>query len=138
MTRLRGEFPWLSSEATTVLKIGDDGAMWWTFAGLGTNASLAPALSHFTASRVVAEDVCVTFGPNVSVATIESAISQVRLRDPGSLLPDVDEQALKGLKFSDCIPSSLAHQLLRIRLHDHTGVHHVLHSPTRIVKQANG
>lgn len=46
-------------------------------------------------------------------------------------LPEIDERALKGLKFNEALPDGLAIATLAARLADLDGAAHVLAEPTR-------
>jgi ATP-dependent Lhr-like helicase len=48
-------------------------------------------------------------------------------------LPDVNEEALVGLKFTDALPERLATATLASRLADLDGVAKVLAEPTRVI-----
>jgi len=48
-------------------------------------------------------------------------------------LPEIDERALKGLKFNEALPEGLAIATLAARLADLDGAAHVLAEPTRFV-----
>jgi ATP-dependent Lhr-like helicase len=135
LAQIRNEFAWLTPGGTVVLATGDTQAVWWTFAGLGGNASLAAALAETTQSRVTHECFCLTFEQRFGLTEIEQAISGLRKRDVSDFVPTVDEEALRGLKFSDCLPVELALQVLRIRLRENAGVEHALRLPPRFIVQ---
>ena len=48
-------------------------------------------------------------------------------------MPQASEQALDGLKFSECLPPELATRVVQARLSDTRGVAEVLERPMRIV-----
>ena len=48
-------------------------------------------------------------------------------------MPQASEQALEGLKFSECLPPELATGVVQVRLSDARSVARVLESSTRIV-----
>ncbi len=47
--------------------------------------------------------------------------------------PAVDEAALAGLKFSECLPAEMARAILRSRLVDAQGIRSILALPIRVV-----
>lgn len=133
MAQIREDFGWLSPEGSTVLVNADGEATWWTFAGIGANASLAFALSQATQSQVSHESFGLTFEAHLRTNEIEQAICGLQQRNVEELLPAVDERALQSLKFSDCLPQELAIQILQKRLHDQTGMRHATQAAPRFV-----
>ncbi|MGV0849867.1 ATP-dependent helicase, partial [Mycolicibacterium phlei] len=67
--------------------------------------------------------------PGVTVAELSATLSDVQWRDP-----DVDENALRGLKFSAALPSELAKQTLAARLGDIQHAREVLAEKRSIVR----
>ena len=130
---VRQEFAWLHAEGTVVLAANHDRAAWWTFAGVGANAMFASALSRVTHSAVHYDGFTVTFASHVSLPTIEQAVGELRVDDVGAMHVAVDEQAITGLKFSECLPHDVALDMLRIRLCDPSGAQRVLKQPVRFV-----
>jgi ATP-dependent Lhr-like helicase len=53
--------------------------------------------------------------------------------DPARIVPAVSEQALDGLKFSECLPPDLARHVVRTRLADVQGTAATLGRTTRSV-----
>ena len=52
---------------------------------------------------------------------------------PEAIVAAVDERALEGLKFAECLPPGLATAVVRARLADPAGVADVLGNPVRTV-----
>jgi ATP-dependent Lhr-like helicase len=52
------------------------------------------------------------------------------------ITPPVSEQALDGLKFSECLPPELATRVVQARFSDAGGVAEVLERPMRIVYES--
>jgi ATP-dependent Lhr-like helicase len=133
LAELRQEFAWLTVDESVVIA-GETGRMlWWTFAGAGGNATLATALSDATKSRVIHDSFKLEFVERLSHPDIHRAIEEVRSRDTSKLMPTVDEAALAGLKFSECLPQDLAIHILKMRLRDETAVKTVLSERIRFV-----
>ena len=65
---------------------------------------------------------------------INHAIDGLRSRPSRSLMPHVDEDALSGLKFSDCLPSRVGIHVLQARSIDEFGIENIL-SKTVIVSR---
>jgi ATP-dependent Lhr-like helicase len=134
MHEARKAFTWLASEGTVVVRGKNDAAAWWTFAGTGANATLASELSQMTQSRVTHDSFTVIFGSHVSFQAIEQALSELRLIEVSEMCVAVDERALAGLKFSECLPHDLALDMLRTRLSDLPAGQWVLGQPVRVVQ----
>lgn len=130
---VRGDYSWLTPGSTVILRGPDGVVAWWTFAGYRANASLAPALAEATHSQVLPNSFSLTFEGNPQLGEIEQAIATLRSWDSDRFRPAVDERAVEGLKFSECLPSELALSTLQARLHDRRGVEHVQRLGTRIV-----
>jgi ATP-dependent Lhr-like helicase len=137
LTQVRGDFAWLTPEATTVLVNADAEVTWWTFAGIGANASLAFALSQATQSKVSHESFGVTFEPQLRANEIEQAILSLQRRNVKELLASVDERALHSLKFSECMPPEIAITILKRRLQDAKAVRNVNQSRIRVATATN-
>ena len=115
---IRREFAWLESGSTVVV-IGRSGELeWWTFAGTRANAMLTRALSEATQSHVDHDGVSLTFASRLPLDEIHKAVKEVRSQDVASIRPFVDEDAVEGLKFSECLPAHLAIEMLEQRLSD--------------------
>jgi ATP-dependent Lhr-like helicase len=134
MHEARKAFTWLASEGTVVVRGKNDAAAWWTFAGTGANATLASELSQMTQSRVTHDSFTVIFESHVSFQAIEQALSELRLIEVSEMCVAVDERALAGLKFSECLPHDLALDMLRTRLSDLPAGQWVLGQPVRVVQ----
>jgi ATP-dependent Lhr-like helicase len=133
MESVRAEYPWLTGDEADVLLAGGDESAWWTFAGGRANAALAHELATRLDAKVTSDNFAVRFPPALGADTIEVALDGLRLADPGSLLAPAGEQAIDGLKFSECLPRDLAARVVRARLADGRGVAGVLGRATRSV-----
>jgi ATP-dependent Lhr-like helicase len=118
LEEIRNEFAWLPADDTTVVLGSNGEAEWWTFGGAGANATLAHELSQTTESQVTCDSFTVSFESRVSSNTIELALHNLRSRDVEEMHPAVEEQAIEGLKFSECLPLDMALQTLGTRLRD--------------------
>jgi ATP-dependent Lhr-like helicase len=130
---VRMEFSWLNGDGTVVVTDQQGGAEWWTFAGIGANATLAHELAQMTHSPVRHDSFSLTLAPHVSFNTLEHALAELRTRDVSLLRPVVDEHAIAGLKFSACLPHDLASDMLSTRLCEPAATSSALHSPLRFV-----
>ena len=58
---IRGEFPWLTVDASAVVTGPDGDTKWWTFAGQKANAALAPALANMTQIPTTSDSLSIDF-----------------------------------------------------------------------------
>ena len=133
LAEARLEYPWLASDATTVLQGSDGELTWWTFAGRRANASLAAALDRRIEARITSDNFAVKIEAHAPQADVEQAITELRTADPASLLPSIDADALTALKFVNCLPPALAQQMLQQRVLDEHGLRGALREPCRFV-----
>ncbi len=101
---------------------------WWTWAGFRTNATLTATLAGVADPAQRTEDAYVRLREDLTPQTWKAATADA----PDRLcLPEVDEKALDGLKFSTALPRRLAVATLAARLADLDGAATVLGEPTR-------
>jgi ATP-dependent Lhr-like helicase len=91
-------------------------AEWWAFGGNRANATLARQLAQETRSKVSHDSFTLTFESGVQLQDVERAIEAIRLHEIAAMRPAVDEAAIEGLKFSECLPIELATEMLERRL----------------------
>ncbi len=127
MAALREEYDWVMEGQTTLLS--SKGLQWFNFAGTLANMALAKALSDSLGEGVRAEALCVTFDCSASVTDVITAIETIQKTDPELLVPLIDDNAISGLKFSDCLSPELAKELLTQRYSDPEAVQQCLHEP---------
>ncbi len=133
LEELRDEHSFVHAEGSTLLSRPSSGAEWWTFAGTRANATLAGELCKLCGGRVDHDALAITVGGGEGLPVIERAVRELASRDPSSMAPAVEEAALEGLKFSQCLPKELALATLASRLRDSAGVRAVLSQPMRVV-----
>jgi ATP-dependent helicase Lhr and Lhr-like helicase len=93
----------------------------------------ALALANITHVQTTADSLAIEFERTLPLEVVQQAIEELRSRDPSTLLPEVNEEALEGMKFSDCLPPTLAVHVLSMRTRDLIAVAHVLRSSVRLV-----
>jgi ATP-dependent Lhr-like helicase len=133
LMELREGFAWLMHDSSAVVRSSEGDVTWWTFAGIGANATLSAALSEETQSQVSFESFSLTFESHLRPTDVERAISNIQQENARSYLPLVDENAIESLKFADCIPADLAIRILGKRLEEPIGVQTILQAPIRFV-----
>ncbi|MBN4054938.1 DEAD/DEAH box helicase [Acidimicrobium ferrooxidans] len=122
MTGLRQEYGWLPGQGTCLLAGRIPGDLeWWTFAGGAANASLAASLAGLLKVESSWDNFHITLKSPPAGGEVERAITELA-RKPENVLPLIDQRALTGLKFSDCLPPALAEDVLCARLMDPAAV----------------
>ena len=64
---------------------------------------------------------------------IEQAIEELRAHDVNLMKPAVDEQAIEGLKFSECVPHNLVLHMLGLRFSDPHAIQDTLERHVRFI-----
>jgi ATP-dependent Lhr-like helicase len=123
---IRADFDWLDEKSTVLLRDGSQKAVWWTFAGQLANAALSQGLAAEGQSPS-SENLSVTV-PEAGPA-LDGALSGLERRAPTDLAPAVSDDALRQVKFSECLPRELAAKSLAARLADTESVSTVLAEP---------
>ncbi|MBT2488667.1 DEAD/DEAH box helicase [Streptomyces sp. ISL-96] len=115
----------------TLIARGSGGYVkWWTWAGHRTNATLAATLGTVVTPAQRVNDCWIRLREDLTQQAWKQAVAEA----PEQLcLPDVDERAVRGLKFADALPPRLAQATLAARLADFDGARAVLEEPVRFV-----
>ena len=113
----RREFPWLERDSTVALADPDGRLTWWTFAGNRANATLANEIAQATSSRVEHDSFSLTCESTTQFSELRSAVEELQNRAVEEMRPAVDDP-IEGLKFSECLPITIAHEMLEARLRD--------------------
>ena len=98
-----------------VISRSDLDLRWWTWAGYRANATLRATLGPLADGAHRVDDVSIRLRGDLHPSTWRDAIASLENR---LCLPEVDEKALAGLKFSDALPRHLATATLAARLAD--------------------
>jgi ATP-dependent helicase Lhr and Lhr-like helicase len=102
-------------EGGLVISRDDLDLRWWTWAGYRTNATLKATLGGLADEAQRVDDVSIRLRGDLRPSTWRSLVNQVKDR---LCLPEIDEKALAGLKFSEALPRHLAEATLASRLAD--------------------
>jgi ATP-dependent Lhr-like helicase len=132
---VRAEFPWLVEDEENVLVVARGVPVWWTFGGGRANLAIAHELAQRTGARITSDNFAVRFPAQFDVSAAEAQIRSLVNVPPDQMVPQADEQALEGLKFSECLPHELATRVVQARLSDERGVADVIGRLARIVYQ---
>lgn len=135
IAEVRIEYPWLQTDSSVAVQAGSGESEWWTFGGNRVNATLARVLACETRNKVSHDSFTLTFHPSLKLQDVEDAIKRVRPKDVAAMYPMVDEAAIDGLKFSECLPNALAIEMLERRLQDTEATRHVLQEDVRFIVQ---
>ncbi|MGY6653629.1 DEAD/DEAH box helicase [Amycolatopsis sp. TRM77291] len=114
---------------TVISRQGMD-VRWFTWAGFRANATLAATLSSLADEKQRFDDVSVRLRSGLTREMWRSGVADAAQR---LCLPDVDERAMEGLKFSEALPQKLAMATLAARLADLDAAAALLREPTRFV-----
>ncbi|MHC0429486.1 DEAD/DEAH box helicase [Streptomyces sp. O3] len=103
---------------------------WWTWAGHRANATLAASLEGIAVPGQRINDHWIRLREDLTPPAWKETLSEAPDR---LILPDVDERAVRGLKFGDALPPRLAEATLSARLADLTAAATVLAEPVRFI-----
>jgi len=111
-----------------VISRSDLDLRWWTWAGYRANATLQATLGELADGSQRVDDLSIRLRTDLRPATWRAAVGQLKDR---LCLPEIDEKALAGLKFSDALPRHLAVATLAARLADQGHARSVLLEASR-------
>ena len=111
-----------------ITRTGED-VRWWTWAGFKANATLAATLAGLTDERQQFTDAHIRLRTDLTADMWKAGTADAAER---LCLPDIDERALKGLKFSEALPERLALATLATRLADLDAAASVLAESARL------
>ncbi|MEU3217063.1 DEAD/DEAH box helicase [Streptomyces sp. NPDC006971] len=114
---------------TLVARQGDD-VRWWTWAGYRANATLAATLPSIADPVQRPTDCYLRLREDLTHDMWRNALEAAQAGS-ALVLPDVDQRAVHGLKFSAALPQRLAVATLAARLADFEGARTVLSEPKR-------
>ncbi|MBX7265847.1 DEAD/DEAH box helicase [Micromonospora sp. Llam7] len=115
---------------TVVLREDGGDLRWWTWAGVRANATLAATLGEVVDPVARFDDHSIRLRENLTPSAWRALTADAGQR---LCLPEVDEKALDGLKFSVALPKRLAAATLSARLADLAAAATVLGEPVRFV-----
>jgi ATP-dependent helicase Lhr and Lhr-like helicase len=92
-----------------------DDVRWWTWAGFRANATLAETLSDLTDGLRRFTDTHLRMRADLTPEMWKAATTDAAERP---CIPEIDHDALTGLKFSEALPECLATATLAARLAD--------------------
>ncbi len=130
LSELRNRLAFIDRASVPIVAQTDGKTRVWTFAGGLANAAIAAGISE---TGVRADD----FGV-VSTSQGASALADALLQlDPAALSTAVEEEAVRELKFSSCLPTELATDVVGARLADSPAVCATLARPHRLIRDTS-
>jgi ATP-dependent Lhr-like helicase len=125
---VRGEYPWVSLDKTTLLQMPSGEVHWWTFGGGVANTLLSHHL--VPGQNAKADNLCFRFPTSMKLADVEALID-ARLTVETRTTPD--EAAIENLKFSECLPSNVAEEVFAARFNDPEAMATIRREPRRVI-----
>jgi ATP-dependent helicase Lhr and Lhr-like helicase len=120
---------------TVITRTGGGDLRWWTWAGFRANATLAATLSDLTDPVQRFDDEFVRLRVDLTPTDWRSGTADAVQR---LCLPEINEKALAGLKFSSALPPRLATATLANRLADLDAATIILNTPVRFIAGNHG
>ena len=125
---IRLGFPWLSNERTTLLQQPTGEVQWWTFAGGLANAIMVDHLCN--GSNAKTDNHSIRFTSSLKMAEVESLIAS-KIHEP--IVPRPNDDAIKNLKFGECLPPSIADVVFASRFNDTDAIANIGRESMRVV-----
>lgn len=113
LDQVREEYADLVRAGGTVVAREDGDLRWWTWAGRRANATLSATLGPLADPVQRTDALSLRLRNDLDIRTWRDAVRGIPVR-----LPEVEEKALKGLKFSAALPAGLARDTLQARMAD--------------------
>ena len=137
LEELQHSHPWLSDEdsESTVLAVDQGkGVAWWTYAGLAANTALADTLRSQIDIPIRADNLSIVFDSQDNPARALGWVEAVTSEPFEKIRPRISKKALEGLKFSVCLPSRLAVEMLVERGTDTQALEAVVGATVRVFR----
>jgi ATP-dependent Lhr-like helicase len=130
----------VNADGTVLVRDQAGPVRWWTWAGARATTQLAAALSRVAPGLVAGGDRfdnrALRLADGATSGGLRSALRAITDRADGTLeamMPEVDEDALRQLKFAELLPPDLAQQTLAARIADTTATARVIEQPIAVV-----
>lgn len=121
LAELRTEHQWARPGVTTLLHDDRGRTTWWTFAGWKANAALASLVAELRQDVAAIDDLSIALDPGTVLHDLSALIAgeDTPFPSPSAI---VTPDAVKGLKFSECLPETLAERVVAQRIADDVSV----------------
>ncbi len=128
LNEIRTEYPWLSSERTAIVRHPSGEVRWWTFGGGVANSLVA---DHFRPkAEVRVDNLSVRFPASVKPSEVEELLGAL---SPDRIEPTPSDDAIEGMKFSECLPPHIAAEVFCARFNDSESVCRIVAEPRRVI-----
>lgn len=115
LEELRADYWWVK-EGRTAYRRDDAGKpRWWTFAGFLANAQLAELLGPMADGTRRLDNHSIPLVEHVTVEGLRHVVSNAPPDVAAVLPPEIDQDAIDGLKFAEALPPRLARWVLAAR-----------------------
>ncbi len=121
LAAVRGEMAFVRDGATNVVLEGDGASRWWTFAGRHANTWLAAMVAGARTEVSAIDDLWIALDPGTDGPVVRQLLERNELTGV-TLRPWVSDEAVKNLKFADCLPEALALRVVEARMRDDESV----------------
>ncbi|MFJ8464176.1 DEAD/DEAH box helicase [Streptomyces swartbergensis] len=115
---------------TVIARRPDGDLRWWTWAGQRANATLAATLLPGVSPHQRAQAHWIRLRDDLTPKDWTNIVAQAH---EGLTLPEIDQRAVRGLKFAEALPPRLAEATLAARTVDEAGARLTLEEPVRFV-----
>jgi ATP-dependent Lhr-like helicase len=128
LNEIRTEYSWASANATSIVRHPNGEVRWWTFGGGVANTLLADHLRPKAEVRV--DNLSIRFTTTVKLNEVEELIGTL-LAD--RIEPVPAEDAIEGMKFSECLPPHIAAEVFCARFNDGEAVGNILGEQRKMI-----
>lgn len=128
INELRTEHSWASAGTTSLVRHPNGEVRWWTFGGGVANRLLADHLRP--KGEVRTDNLSLRFPTSLPINEVEVLIGLLK---GARIEPVPAEDAIAGLKFSECLPHDMAAEVFCARFNDAEGVRNILDEPKQVV-----
>ncbi len=127
LDRARADHSWIDPKRS-VLRAGEDDVIrWWTFGGGFANAALAAVIGEGFDEPPRAENFFIELREShVAFEQIVQRLRDLPKLDDSAFEVPIDDDAVRDLKFSQCLPMELAREMLASWYTDHGAIRSLL------------
>ena len=125
---IRTEYPWASADATSLVRHTNGEVRWWTFGGGVANTLLAGHLRPKAEVRV--DNLSLRFTTSLKLNEVEELIAAISAE---RIEPVPSDDAIEGMKFSECLPKHIATEVFCARFNDAEAVKKIVGEARQVV-----
>ncbi len=131
LNAIRMEYPWVSTDATSIVRHATGEVRWWTFGGGVANTLLADHVRP--KGEVQIDNLSLRFQTSLTLKDVEDLIGSLSAE---RIVPVAAQDAIEGLKFSECLPPQIAAEVFCARFNDAEAVRRVVGEARRVVVES--